>query len=325
MSQDRGKAERVGELAAKSVVQLLFAMGKSFTVDGLSEKLREFFRQQVRPELRAVAALNNMELIYRAHFLQPATRPCRPSVADSQRGGSLLTTEVHNKDIAIRKMGVERKLKINEYGVFEGRGPEAEVYAQVGLRYIEPELREDPGEIQAAQHNQLPKLVTLDQIRGDLHCHTTGSDGRNTLAEMAEAAQARGYEYLAICDHSKRVAMAHGLDAKRLAQQIKQIDGLNAKLRDITLLKSCEVDILEDGSLDLPDDILKELDLTVCSVHYKLNLPPDQQTERILRAMDNPLFRMLGHPIGRLINQRQTCDIDMARIMRAADERACFL
>jgi hypothetical protein len=165
MSQDRGKAERVGELAAKSVVQLLFAMGKSFTVDGLSEKLREFFRQQVRPELRAVAALNNMELIYRAHFLQPATRPCRPSVADSQRGGSLLTTEVHNKDIAIRKMGVERKLKINEYGVFEGRGPEAEVYAQVGLRYIEPELREDPGEIQAAQHNQLPKLVTLDQIR----------------------------------------------------------------------------------------------------------------------------------------------------------------
>ena len=119
--------------------------------------------------------------------------------------------------------------------------------------------------------------MTLDEIRGDLHCNTTDSDGRNTLAEMAETAQARGYEYLAICDHSKRLAMAHGLNAKRLAQQIKQIDSLNAKLRGITLLKSCEVDILKDWSLDLPDDILKELDLTVCSVHYKLNLPPDQQ------------------------------------------------
>jgi len=237
-------------------------------------------------------------------------------------------SKAHN--IAIRKMGVERKLKINEYGVFKGKrqvggATEADVYAQVGLPFIEPELREDSGEIQAAQQNRLPKLVTLDQIRGDLHCHTTDSDGRNTLAEMAEAAQARGYEYLAICDHSKRVAMAHGLDAKRLAQQIKQIDRLNAKPRGITLLKSCEVDILESGSLDLPDDILKELDLTVCSIHYKLNLPPEQQTERILRAMDNPFFRILGHPTGRLINQRQPSDIDMARIMRAAAERACFL
>jgi DNA polymerase (family X) len=237
-------------------------------------------------------------------------------------------SKAHN--IAIRKMGVERKLKINEYGVFKGMhqvagATESEVYAQVGLPYIEPELREDSGEIQAAQRNQLPRLVTLDHIRGDLHCHTTDSDGRNTLAEMAEAAQARGYEYLSICDHSKRVAMAHGLDAKRLAQQIKQIDSLNAKLRGMTLLKSCEVDILENGSLDLPDDILKELDLTVCSIHYKLNLPPQQQTERILRAMDNPFFCILGHPTGRLINQRQPSDIDIGRIMRAAAERACFL
>jgi DNA polymerase (family 10) len=237
-------------------------------------------------------------------------------------------SKAHN--IAIRKMGLARNLKINEYGVFKGKrqiagATETEVFAQVRLPYIEPELREDTGEIQAAQRGRLPKLVTLDQIRGDLHCHTTESDGRNTLSEMAEAAKARGYEYLAICDHSKRVAMAHGLDAKRLAEQIRQIDRLNAKLEGIRLLKSCEVDILENGSLDLPDGILRELDLTVCSIHYKLNLPPERQTERILRAMDNPFFRILGHPTGRLINQRPPSDIDIERILRAAAERACFL
>jgi DNA polymerase (family X) len=237
-------------------------------------------------------------------------------------------SKAHN--IAVRKMGVERGLKINEYGVFKGTSQnagatETEVYAQVGLPYIEPELREDSGEIQAAQQNRLPKLVTTEDIRGDLHCHTTDSDGRNSLEEMAEAAKARGYEYLAICDHSKRVAMARGLDAKRLAEQIKQIDNLNAKLRGITLLKACEVDILENGSLDLPDGILKELDLTVCSIHYKLGLPGERQTERILRAMDNPFFRILGHPTGRLIGQRQPSDIDVPRIMRSAAERACFL
>jgi DNA polymerase (family 10) len=237
-------------------------------------------------------------------------------------------SKAHN--IAVRKMGVERGLKINEYGVFKGTSQnagatETEVYAQVGLPYIEPELREDSGEIQAAQQNRLPKLVTTEDIRGDLHCHTTDSDGRNSLEEMAEAAKARGYEYLAICDHSKRVAMARGLDAKRLAEQIKQIDNLNAKLRGITLLKACEVDILENGLLDLPDGILKELDLTVCSIHYKLGLPGERQTERILRAMDNPFFRILGHPTGRLIGQRQPSDIDVPRIMRSAAERACFL
>ncbi|MHA3770380.1 DNA polymerase/3'-5' exonuclease PolX [Verrucomicrobiota bacterium sgz303538] len=237
-------------------------------------------------------------------------------------------SKAHN--IAIRKMGVTRKLKINEYGVFKGTrqiagATEEEVYAQVGLPYIEPELREDRGEIQAAREQRLPKLITLEQIRGDLHSHTTASDGKNSLAEMAEAAHARGYEYLAICDHSKRVTMVHGLDAKRLAQQIRQIDRLNAKLNGITLLKSCEVEILEDGSLDMPDEILAELDLTVCSIHYKLELPAARQTERILRAMDHPSFRILGHPTGRLINRRRPCDIDMERIMRAAAERGCFL
>jgi DNA polymerase (family X) len=252
-------------------------------------------------------------------------------VAERSLGAALhyfTGSKAHN--IAIRKMGLERNLKVNEYGVFKGSrqiagATEAEVYAQVDLPYIEPELREDTGEIQAAQQGRLPKLLRLDQIRGDLHCHTSESDGRNTLVEMAKAAQTRGYEYLAICDHSKRVAMAHGLDAKRLREQIRQIDRLNRKLNGITLLKSCEVDILENGSLDLPNEILKELDLTVCSIHYRLNLPAKQQTERILRAMDNPFFRILGHPTGRLINQRPSANMDIERIMRAAAERECFL
>jgi DNA polymerase (family 10) len=225
---------------------------------------------------------------------------------------------------------VERKLKINEYGVFIGKkqiagATDSEVYAQVGLPFIEPELREDRGEIEAAQEQRLPRLLKAEQIRGDLHCHTTESDGRNTLAEMVEAARARGYEYLAICDHSKRLAMARGLDGKRLRRQIAAIDRLNSTLRGFTVLKGCEVDILEDGSLDLPNDVLAELDLTVCSIHYKLNLPPKQQTERILRAMDNPHCRILGHPTGRLINQRLPYEIEMERIMRAALERHCYL
>ena len=237
-------------------------------------------------------------------------------------------SKAHN--IAVRRMGVSRNLKISEYGVFKGDrqiagATEAEVYAQVGLPYIEPELREDAGEILAAQEGCLPRLITLEEIRGDLHCHTTASDGRSTLAAMAAAAGARGYEYLAICDHSRRLTMAHGLDAKRLREQIHRIDRLNATRRGVTILKSCEVDILEDGSLDLPDDILRELDLTVCSIHYKLDLPPAQQTARILRAMDNPFFRILAHPTGRLINQRLPSDLDMGKIMRAAADRGCCL
>ena len=237
-------------------------------------------------------------------------------------------SKAHN--ISVRGMGVERGLKINEYGVFKddaqiaGR-TEEEVYAQVGLPYIEPELRENRGELQAALEGRLPKLITLFDIKGDLHAHTTETDGRATLEEMAEGARAKGYQYLAITDHSKRVAMARGLDSKRLAQQVKTIDRLNQRLNGIVVLKGIEVDILEDGSLDLPNDILKELDLRVCSIHYNLNLPVDRQTERIMRAMDSPYCNIIGHPTGRLLNKRAPCAVDLERIMRAAVERGCFL
>jgi len=237
-------------------------------------------------------------------------------------------SKAHN--IAIRKIGVQKGLKINEYGVFKdddriGGKKEKEVFEQVDLPYIEPELREDRGEIEAARKNRLPQLIQLEDIRGDLQCHSEETDGHATLKEMAEAAGELGYDYLAITDHSQNVTMAKGVDAERLAKQIEAIDRLNEELDGIRLLKGCEVDILKDGSLDLPDDILQELDLTVCSIHYNRNLSREKQTERILRAMENPNFKIFGHPTGRVINARSPYEIDLERVMQAAEENGCIL
>ncbi|MBN2552845.1 MAG: DNA polymerase/3'-5' exonuclease PolX [Spirochaetales bacterium] len=237
-------------------------------------------------------------------------------------------SKAHN--VAVRKIGRKKKLKINEYGVFKGKkrvagATEEEVFEQAGLPYIEPELRENRGEIEAAAEGKLPKLVSLEDIRGDLQMHTTASDGKFSIREMAEAARDRGYDYLAVTDHSKRVTMAKGLDAERLGRQVEEIRQLNEKIRGIRILASCEVDILEDGSLDLEDSILDELDLVICSVHYNTNLSEKEQTERIIRAMDNPHFNILAHPTGRLIGSREAYAVDLERVMRAAVERGCFL
>lgn len=233
----------------------------------------------------------------------------------------------HN--IAIRQIGVRKKLKINEYGVFRNDErvagkTEKSVYEKVDLPYIPPELRENRGELEAARKHKLPRLITLGDIRGDLHCHTKASDGHDGLRKMAEAAADLGYEYLSINDHSQHLTVANGLDEKRLLKQIRAIDKLNDEFGDIVLLKSIELDILEDGSLDLPDSVLKELDFTVCAVHYKFNLPRKKQTERILRAMDSPYFNILAHPTGRLINERGPLEIDLEAIMEGAKERGCF-
>jgi DNA polymerase (family X) len=237
-------------------------------------------------------------------------------------------SKAHN--IAVRKMGVKKNLKINEYGVFkDGKRiagkDEEEVYRQVDLPYIEPELRKDDGEIEAALEGNLPSLVNLDDIHGDLHVHTKYTDGHNTLQEMAEAARELGYEYLAITDHSKRVTMAGGLDAAKLERQIKAVEKLNGRLKGITVLKGIEVDILRDGTLDLPDEILKELDVVVCAVHYDRNLSKKQMTERIMRAMDNRYFNILAHPTGRLLNERAPYEVDLEKVMEKAGEAGCFL
>jgi len=237
-------------------------------------------------------------------------------------------SKAHN--IAVRKLGQAKGLKINEYGVFRGDarvagGDEASVYEAVGLPWIPPELREDRGEIDAASAGRLPQLVELGDLKGDLHMHTKATDGHNTLREMALAAQARGFEYVAITEHSRRLAMARGLDPQRLAKQCDEIDRLNAGLAGITVLKGIEVDILENGALDLPDSALARLDLVIAAVHSKFELPRAKQTERILRAMDNRYFTILAHPTGRVLEQREPYDVDMLRIIRHARSRGGFL
>jgi DNA polymerase (family 10) len=237
-------------------------------------------------------------------------------------------SKAHN--VAVRKRGQKKGLKINEYGVFKNDErvagkTEKSVFKQVNLPYIEPELREDKGEIQAARKDRLPDLITMEDIYGDLHTHTKETDGHHSLEEMVSAAQDRGYRYMAVTNHSKHVSVANGLDEKRLAGEIGKIERLNAEIDDFKILKSIEVDILKDGSLDLPDDILKKLDLTIGAVHSGFDLPRDKQTERILRAMDNGHFNILAHPTGRLINEREPYAVDMERLMKGAKERGCCM
>jgi len=237
-------------------------------------------------------------------------------------------SKAHN--IAIRRIAQQLGLKVNEYGVFRGDAriagdSEESVYRAVGLPYIPPELREDRGEIEAARSGKLPKLVELADLRGDLHAHTKASDGHDSLQDMALAAKALGFEYLAITEHSRHLTVAHGLDAEQLLKQCDEIERLNAQLDGITLLKGIEVDILEDGSLDLPDEVLAQLDLVVGAVHSRFELSREKQTERILRAMDHPHFTLLAHPGGRLIDRRAPYDVDMQRIIRHARQRGCFL
>ena len=234
----------------------------------------------------------------------------------------------HN--IAIRKLGQARGLKINEYGIFRdgkriGGRTEEEVFAAVGLPYIEPELREDRGEIQAAFAGRLPRLISLEDIRGDLHVHTKASDGKSSLREMVEAAKAQGYEYLAITDHTKHATVARGLDEKRLAKQLDEIDKLSDDLSDIRILKSSEVDILADGKLDLTDSMLKRLDVVVAAVHYKFELDARKQTDRILRAMDNKYVSILAHPTGRLLGERPAYALDIERVIEGAKDRGVAL
>jgi DNA polymerase (family 10) len=237
-------------------------------------------------------------------------------------------SKAHN--VALRQLAQQQGLKINEYGVFKGDravagATEESVYASVGLPWIPPELRENRGEFDAARAGRLPALVEVDDLRGDLHAHTNATDGRNTITEMAAAARASGLEYLAITDHSKRLTMAKGLDPKRLFGQLEEIDRLNETLSGITLLKGIEVDILEDGSLDLADEDLSRLDLVIGAVHSHFGLSREKQTERIMRAMDRPSFTILAHPSGRLIDERAPYEVEMPRLIRHARERGCFL
>jgi len=229
----------------------------------------------------------------------------------------------HN--IKLREMAVRAGLKINEYGVFKEPGgkkiggkTEEEMYKALKLPWIPPELREDTGEIEAAAAGTLPVLVTLEDIRGDLHVHTKWSDGSHDLDTIVQAARKKGYQYIAVTDHTKGLGIAHGLDEKRLAEEIKAIDEANRKLTGFTILKGTEIDIRADGRLDLPDEALSGLDIVVASVHSGFKQTQEQITKRLIAAIRNPCVSVIAHPTGRLIGERDAYAVDLDAVLREA-------
>ena len=232
-------------------------------------------------------------------------------------------SKAHN--IKIRTIARERGLKVNEYGIFRGDeriGGEEEndVFEILGMQWIPPEMREDRGEIEAAMEGRLPTPVSLSDIRGDPHMHSKWSDGANTIRELAQAARALGYEYIAITDHSPRVRVAGGMSPERLRERQKEIDAVNEEFGDIRILSGAEVDILPDGSLDYPDEVLATLDVVIASVHSGFRMTREEMTQRILRALENPYVSILAHPTGRLIGQRDPYPVDLEVVLKRAAE-----
>ena len=265
-------------------------------------------------------------------LLQSGLRVDLAIVKEKQFGSALqYFTGSKEHSIKLRERAAGRDLKLNEYGVFDADDKriagktEDEVYECLGLEFIEPELRENNGEIKAAENGDLPKLINADDIKGDLHMHTTYTDGDHSIEEMAQAAIEAGHDYIAITDHSKRVSVAGGLDADEMRESWKEIDKINEKIDEITILKGVEVDILKDGTPDLADDVLKEADICIASVHYHLDLDIEEQTERIIRVLENHPIDILGHPTGRLIQEREEMKLDMERIMDTAAEQNVFM
>ncbi|QDV19865.1 DNA polymerase/3'-5' exonuclease PolX [Gimesia panareensis] len=250
--------------------------------------------------------------------------------AESYGAALMYFTGSKEHNIVLRRRSQDRGLKLNEYGLFKkdklvSGKTEEEVYKALDLPWIPPEIRENRMEFAAAEKNELPDLIELKQIRGDLHMHTTATDGKASIQEMAEGALAKGYQYIAITDHSKRVTMANGLDAKRLRAHWKEIEKVQKKVPDIQILKGIECDILEDGSMDLPDDVLSEADWVIAVLHYGLKQPQDQINKRLLNAIRNPNVSILGHLSGRLIGKRPGADLNYGEILKAAADHGTML
>jgi DNA polymerase (family 10) len=239
-------------------------------------------------------------------------------------------SKAHN--IAIRDRAKDLGLKVSEYGVFRAKDEkrlsganEEDVFKAVGLPFIPPELREDWGEIQAAEEGKLPRLIELADIRGDLQMHTVATDGKNSIAEMAQKAREMGYAYIAITDHSKAVRVAGGLDEKGLAKHLKEIEKVKGQIAGIRILKGVEVDILTDGTLDLKDDILNECEVVIASVHSRFNMEEGEMTRRITKALKNPNVHILGHPTGRLILEREAYKVNLKEVFQVAIDQGVIL
>ena len=250
-------------------------------------------------------------------------------VVDEDSFGAALAyftgSKAHN--IRLREMAVKKGLKINEYGIFRERDDrklggerEEDIYRILGLPFIPPELREDTGEIEAALVGRLPNIVTLRDIKGDLHVHTKRSDGSHDFDELIEEARKRGYEYIAITDHSKGLGIAGGLSEERLLEAKREIEAINKKLNGFRLLAGVEVDIRSDGQMDFPDEVLKQLDIVVASIHSGFRQSREQQTKRMVSAMRNPYVSVIAHPTGRLIGERDPYDVDMNEVLKTAKE-----
>lgn len=318
----RRRRETVGDIDLLAIAKNPAAVMKHFLSHGWIEKV------DMAGDTRATVQLGS--------GLQVDLRVVAP---ESYGAALVYFTGSKEHNVKLRRRAVERGLRISEYGVFkvdpddpETEGAwiagkeEADVYKAVGLAWIPPEIREDQGEIEAAagtskgtaKKNRLPRLIRQEDLRGDLHMHSTWSDGRNSIEEMVEACAARGYEYMVISDHSKALAMTNGLDAYRLRLQWEEIEQVRARHPEIRILRSMEVDILADGSLDLEDEMLAGLDVVLVSLHSRFDLPEAQQTERVLRALEHPEVSIFCHPTARLINRRKPVEMDMDRVLRRA-------
>lgn len=236
----------------------------------------------------------------------------------------------HN--VAIRTNALKQGLTLNEYGLFTldsnkrvGGENETEIYERLGYAWVPPELRENCGEIEAAQNGALPRLIELLDLRGDLHMHTTETDGRATLREMADAAAALGYEYIAITDHSKALAMSNGLNEERVTAFAREVRSLNRDGLPLRIFSGLECDILRDGTMDIAEDALAELDLVIGSVHSHFNLEPGEMTDRLLRALESPSLRILGHATGRILLQRESYPFDFEQVASKAAARGVFM
>ena len=309
----RGK-ETVGDL------DLLVTLGEGFTsqkhVDALAEHILKF------PDIdQKLAHGENKVSFTLTNGLQVDVR-----LLEKENYGAALMYFTGSKEhnVALRGRANDMGLTLNEYALatLKGEKPvagrtEEDIYAKLKLDYIPPELRENTGEIAAAEQHKLPRLLTLKDVKGDLQMHSTASDGKNSIEEMAEAARQMGHQYIAITDHSKAVTVANGLDEKRAAAHIKKIHGLGEKELGIRVLAGAEVDILKDGDLDYSDEILAQLDVVVCSVHSYMNLDRAAMTERLLAAIENPYTQIIAHPTGRLLLRRDPFDYDMEKVLDA--------
>ena len=255
-------------------------------------------------------------------------------VIEPQAFGAALPyfTGSKSHNIALRRLAQQQGQKLSEYGLFDRETneriagtTEEGIYQKLGMAWIPPELREDTGEIEASLQKKLPNLVKRENIRGDLHVHTNWSDGEETIEAMAKAAKQRGYEYLGICDHSKRLRIAKGLDETRLQEQIETIRNLKKTLRGIRVLSGIEVDILADGSLDLADEVLAETDLVVASIHYGRKVSETEMTNRIIQAMKNPYVDVIGHPLGRIVGRRSAYQVNLNELFQAAKQHKVAL